>query len=59
LFRHPVVAFGVLKWIETNVIGDKGYFTANFITGQVPLHLAILDRVCGCDMIAGHVAHRM
>ncbi|KNC77570.1 hypothetical protein SARC_09973 [Sphaeroforma arctica JP610] len=44
LQKFPVLAPGVLKWIRDN-LADSDYFVSNFSTGQVPIHLAILDRV--------------
>eukprot|EP01134_Creolimax_fragrantissima_P000354 CFRG0354T1 len=42
--NYPVLAPGILKWIRFN-LSDSDYFVSNFSTGQVPIHLAILDRV--------------
>ena len=40
--RFPVVAMGVLRWVDYTV-SDKSYFKLN--TDHTPLHLVLLDEV--------------
>lgn len=40
--RFPVVAMGVLRWVDYTV-SDKSYFRLN--TDHTPLHLVLLDEV--------------
>ena len=40
LFRFPVIAIGVLKWVDETV-SDKSYFKLN--TDHTPLHLVLVD----------------
>ena len=42
-FRFPVIAIGVLKWVDETV-SDKSYFKLN--TDHTPLHLVLVDEVC-------------
>ena len=41
--RFPVIAIGVLKWVDETV-SDKSYFKLN--TDHTPLHLVLVDEVC-------------
>lgn len=42
LFRFPVVAMGVLKWVDWTV-SEPRYFQLQ--TDHTPIHLALLDEV--------------
>ena len=39
-FRFPMIAIGVLKWVDETV-SDKSYFKLN--TDHTPLHLVLVD----------------
>lgn len=42
VFRYPVVAMGVICWVE-EVVSDPAYFQR--MTDTTPLHLILLDEV--------------
>ena len=44
LFRFPVVAMGLLKWVDFTV-SDPSFF--KLLTDSTPVHLALLDEVSG------------
>lgn len=41
-YRFPVIAYGVLKWVDYTV-SDTNYFKLN--TDHTPLHLVLIDEV--------------
>jgi len=43
--RHPVVAVGVLRWVDYTV-SDSSYF--KLTTEHTPLHLALIDEIAEC-----------
>lgn len=42
LHRFPVIAYGVLRWVDYTV-SDASYFKLN--TDHTPLHLVLIDEV--------------
>uniref|UniRef100_A0A8C2ZVH2 Negative elongation factor complex member C/D n=1 Tax=Cyclopterus lumpus TaxID=8103 RepID=A0A8C2ZVH2_CYCLU len=47
-FRFPVVAMGVLKWVDWTV-SEPRYFQLQ--TDHTPVHLALLDEICTCHQL--------
>ena len=43
--RYPVVAVGVLRWVDYTV-SDSSYF--KLTTEHTPLHLALIDEIAEC-----------
>lgn len=52
IFRFPVVAMGVLKWVDWTV-SEPRYFQLQ--TDHTPVHLALLDEVgvCAFPLVEG------
>uniref|UniRef100_A0A8C0H7P7 Negative elongation factor complex member C/D n=1 Tax=Chelonoidis abingdonii TaxID=106734 RepID=A0A8C0H7P7_CHEAB len=48
LFRFPVVAMGVLKWVDWTV-SEPRYFQLQ--TDHTPVHLALLDEISTCHQL--------
>uniref|UniRef100_A0A8C5FQB8 Negative elongation factor complex member C/D n=1 Tax=Gadus morhua TaxID=8049 RepID=A0A8C5FQB8_GADMO len=48
LLRFPVVAMGVLKWVDWTV-SEPRYFQLQ--TDHTPVHLALLDEICTCHQL--------
>uniref|UniRef100_A0A7N6BVL9 Negative elongation factor complex member C/D n=1 Tax=Anabas testudineus TaxID=64144 RepID=A0A7N6BVL9_ANATE len=48
VFRFPVVAMGVLKWVDWTV-SEPRYFQLQ--TDHTPVHLALLDEICTCHQL--------
>uniref|UniRef100_A0A674P6Z7 Negative elongation factor complex member C/D n=1 Tax=Takifugu rubripes TaxID=31033 RepID=A0A674P6Z7_TAKRU len=48
LVRFPVVAMGVLKWVDWTV-SEPRYFQLQ--TDHTPIHLALLDEICTCHQL--------
>uniref|UniRef100_A0AAQ5XF38 Negative elongation factor complex member C/D n=1 Tax=Amphiprion ocellaris TaxID=80972 RepID=A0AAQ5XF38_AMPOC len=46
--RFPVVAMGVLKWVDWTV-SEPRYFQLQ--TDHTPVHLALLDEICTCHQL--------
>uniref|UniRef100_H3CNP3 Negative elongation factor complex member C/D n=1 Tax=Tetraodon nigroviridis TaxID=99883 RepID=H3CNP3_TETNG len=46
--RFPVVAMGVLKWVDWTV-SEPRYFQLQ--TDHTPIHLALLDEICTCHQL--------
>ncbi|XP_064599061.1 negative elongation factor D-like [Liolophura sinensis] len=46
--KFPVVAMGVLKWVDCTV-SEASYFKLN--TDHTPLHLVLLDEIVTCHML--------
>nr|XP_002129224.1 negative elongation factor C/D [Ciona intestinalis] len=46
--RYPVVATGVLKWIE-QIVSDSTYFEKQM--DHTPLHLTLLDEIVSCHVL--------
>ena len=50
--RFPVVAMGLLKWVDCTVC-DPSFF--KLLTDSTPVHLALLDEVCHSKGAACHL----
>uniref|UniRef100_A0A8C5HQW3 Negative elongation factor complex member C/D n=1 Tax=Gouania willdenowi TaxID=441366 RepID=A0A8C5HQW3_GOUWI len=48
LYLSPVVAMGVLKWVDWTV-SEPRYFQLQ--TDHTPVHLALLDEICTCHQL--------
>uniref|UniRef100_A0A672JIS8 Negative elongation factor complex member C/D n=1 Tax=Salarias fasciatus TaxID=181472 RepID=A0A672JIS8_SALFA len=48
VFSFPVVAMGVLKWVDWTV-SEPRYFQLQ--TDHTPVHLALLDEICTCHQL--------
>ncbi|CAH1779902.1 unnamed protein product [Owenia fusiformis] len=48
VIKFPVVAMGVLRWIDY-IVSEPSYF--NLQTDHTPLHLVLLDEICTCHTI--------
>lgn len=54
--RFPVVAMGLLKWVDFTV-SDPSFF--KLLTDSTPVHLALLDEISSCHSLPHRLVHNV